>query len=276
MVTFQLAGGELALIAEGPGTLTDSSLALPGGVYTTLRTYHGDRVAGLDEHLARLVASAALLGRRPACSPAEVRAGLRAALARTGYAESRVRITEAFAAGSTAAACYIALEPLLPPEPVLYQQGVRTASLHMARMRPRAKSTEFIAIAAGLYARKPPGVYELLMATEQGAILEGLTSNFFGVRGGALYTADEGVLEGVTRSLVLRVAAERGLPVHHAPVMLAEVGALDEAFITSSSREIIPAIAVDAQRIGSGNPGPVSRALLADYRAAIERLAVAV
>ena len=95
------------------------------------------------------------------------------------------------------------------------------------------------------------------MVDEAGRILEGLTSNFFAVKGGELWTNEEGVLSGITRSLVLDEAVRIELPVNYKSIMITEIPILEEAFITSSSRGILPVKQIDDVYIGSGQPaGP--------------------
>src|SRR5690242_10127593 len=92
VTTFVLRDGR----AEPLGSFSDlaaASAMLPAGVYTTLRTYEGDGVLLLDDHIRRLEESAGLQGRPTSIDPALCRAGLAAALRATGYAEARLRIT---------------------------------------------------------------------------------------------------------------------------------------------------------------------------------------
>jgi len=271
MTTFAACAAGIERIGPGARSLAEASAALPPGVYTTLRTYGGRMVLRLEEHLARLESSAALLGHSLALDRARLRVALRAGLEAAGFADSRVRITVAFASAFGPGEVFLSYEPLALPDPRLYEHGVRAACIPVARELPRAKSTAFIATATEYYARKPPEVYEYVMVSREGALLEGLTSNFFAVRGGVLRTAEEGVLAGVTRAIVLEVAAGHGLCVARTPVHRDELPALDEAFITSASRELVPVVAVDDVIIGSGRPGAVTQELLAGYRMQVER-----
>jgi branched-subunit amino acid aminotransferase/4-amino-4-deoxychorismate lyase len=73
------------------------------------------------------------------------------------------------------------------------------------------------------------------------------------------------VLAGVTRRILLDLAAQLGIPVVLEPVPLAEVAALDEAALSSSSRALVPIVQIEQTVIGNGRPGPVCRRLLAAY-----------
>ena len=104
----------------------------------------------------------------------------------------------------------------------------------------------------------------------QGRILEGISSNFYAVLKGVLRTAGEGVLEGITRHIVLQEAADV-ISIDYHPIRASDLTQVGETFITSSSREVMPVVQIDAQIIGAGRPGPVSQTLLKKYRAYLER-----
>ncbi|NOZ05257.1 MAG: hypothetical protein GXP41_02740 [Chloroflexi bacterium] len=244
------------------GGLNGASRSLPQGAYTTFRTYFGDRVLCLDVHLARLESSARLLGSEATLDRRTLCRALTRIIAGHGYPESRLRITWAVPAGTM----YCTISRFEPLSPEIYRTGVRCITRTMQRDRPLAKDTGFIAPSRQLKKTLPDRVFEVLMCTPSGEILEGLTSNFFAVQGDVLYTAGEGVLEGVTRRIVLSIAP-RVLPVTQVPPSRDEISAMREAFVTSSSREIVPVVEIDGQRIGRGRPGPMTGRLLRRYRA---------
>lgn len=252
--------------AHTAATLDALSQQLPPGVFTTLRTYAGGRVVGLSAHLQRLADSHALLGRRagPPLDLAGLRAALRAVIAAAALPNQdlRLRLTAPFAG----AELFIASEPLAAYPEAFYQHGVRCATTPLDRATPLAKATEFIAPSRAAKAHSDPDLHELLRVDAAGALLEGVTSNFFAVLDGELRTAADGVLAGITRQVVLAQAAGR-LPVVLEPVHTADLPRLSEAFITSASREVMPVAAIDRVRIGAGQPGPITLEALARYRA---------
>jgi branched-chain amino acid aminotransferase len=233
---------------------------LPPGAYSTLRTYAGTRVFRLADHLRRLTESAALQGRPAPADAAAVRAGIAGALAATGHAESRLRLTWA------PPRLFVSVEPFTPPPEALYRDGVRCVTVAVRRDNPQAKDTRFLDTAGRAYAALPPGVHEGLMVAEDGTVLEGLSSNFFAIRAGALHTEEERVLAGLTRTLVLEVAelprAPRGLRVDELP-------AADECFVTSASRGVMPVVAIDDVVIGAGAPGALTAGIRARFEAAV-------
>src|SRR5690606_20300793 len=110
-----------------------------------------------------------------------------------------------------------------------------------------------------------PDAFEHVLVDDQQRILEGTSSNFYAVREGRLVTAGDGVLEGITRQLTLELAAQHGMDIELRRLPLSELQTCSEAFLTSSTREVVPVTWVDGKPIGNGKPGAVFRALSADY-----------
>ena len=245
-------------------SLAAASAALPAGAYTSLRTYGGRGVVRLDAHFRRLEESTALQGRSGTVDAAAARRALAGALDATRHEESRLRLTFA------PPRLFVAVEPFTPLSAQRYAEGVACVTLAIRRDNPHSKDTRFIATAQQAYARLPEGVEEGLLVADDGALLEGLSSNFFAISGGELRTEEERVLAGVTRSLVLEVA-ERLLPVRRAAVRKDELSLVDEAFVTSVSREVLPVVRVDGRALGDGRVGPKTRAIVEAFEALVER-----
>jgi branched-chain amino acid aminotransferase len=261
-----LASQELRLTDQTGPTLDGVSLCLPNGAYTTLRTYHTDRIVGLSAHLQRLVESSRLLQRPYPTDPAAIRSALRGVIARERQPALRLRLTVPLDVDQI----FISVEPFEVYPAEFYQRGVRCATTRLSRHTPLAKATDFIAPSRESKAALDPGIHELLIVDTQRQILEGISSNFYAVIAGVLRTAGKDVLEGVTRRIVLHEAASV-IPIDYRPVPAAELDRVAEAFITSSSREVMPVIQIDDQIIGAGKPGPVTLTLLEKYRACLER-----
>jgi branched-chain amino acid aminotransferase len=265
---YRLAATELRLTEQTGPTLDAVSLRLPNGAYTTLRTYDTDRIIGLSAHLQRLIESSALLQRPYPIDLVSLRAALRDVIAREKQAALRMRITVPLDADEV----LISVEPFEVYPPAFYQRGVRCATTPLSRHTPLAKSTDFIAASRESKAAFDPDIHELLIVTRAGEILEGISSNFYAVIAGALRTAGKDVLEGITRQIVLQAAASV-IPIDYRPVTVRELDRVTEAFITSSSREVMPVIQIDDYLIGSGQPGSITARLLAQYRAELARSA---
>jgi branched-chain amino acid aminotransferase len=252
------------------GSLDEVSLRMPQGVYTTFRTYAArSRVLGLQSHLDRLQHSAQLTGWSGVVDQEQVRSGVRTLLSRWAEGECRVRITLDLTMET--GAIYLTAIALTLPAPEIYTVGVHVWFSHAQRTVPDIKNTGYILDTQEERINRPPDCYELLIQ-RHGLIMEGITSNFFGVIQGAVMTAGSGVLPGVTRRFVLDLARARGIPVELRPIGLAELPDLQEAFITSSSRGVVPVIQIAQQVIGNGTPGDITRQLGQDYDAQVSTL----
>lgn len=248
----------------GSFTLDEITQHLPEGYYSTFRTFAGGtRVLGLSGHLRRLYEPVAASD----VDESSLRRQLRALLKPYQLHEARVR-----AVMTRQGQTYLAIAPLVPLPPEIYENGVRVETTGLQRELPRLKSTSFIVRSDS--ERKQidqEGIFEALLVKD-GKILEGMTSNFFYVMGrdarsAPLYigTAGDDILLGITRETVIEIARDRGLEVKYQPLQLEQLAGIDEAFITSSSRGIVPVIQIDNITIGQGKPGPVTKKLIAAY-----------
>lgn len=115
---------------------------------------------------------------------------------------------------------------------------------------------------------KSTGAQEAVLVRD-GVLLEGSQSNLFGVRGGTLitYPASNYILAGTVRALVIELARKLEIPVREGPLYLDEFESFDELFLTGTTTEVMPVVTMDGRKVGSGEPGPISRRLLEAYRA---------
>jgi branched-chain amino acid aminotransferase len=234
---------------------------LPEGYYSTFRTFGGGwRVLGLAAHFRRLYEPVSA----PEVDASILRRQLVALLEPYRPDEARVRVMMT-KEGET----YVAIEPLKRLPQDVYEHGVRVETTEMHRESPRLKSTAFIG--ASDVERKhlaQEGIFEALLVKD-GKILEGMTSNFFYVEQADsltyLGTARDNILLGITRQTVIDIARGRGLEVRYEPLELDRLAAVSEAFITSSSRGVVPIVQIDDVRVGQGSPGPITKQLMAAY-----------
>jgi branched-subunit amino acid aminotransferase/4-amino-4-deoxychorismate lyase len=263
VATYEATPGGLSLLGRQQ-SLSASSAELPAGAYTTLRTYGGRGVVRLDEHRRRLEDSVAAQGRPAGLDPSRLRRVLCQALDAGAHAESRLRVT------FSPPRLYVAIEPFRPLPEQLHEEGVACTTVVLRRDNPRSKDTRFIATAQDAYGRLAAGVEEALILSEDGAILEGLSSNFFGVSDGVLRTEEDRALGGVTRSLALEVA-EGLMPVSRRAVARDERERLAEAFLTSVSREVLAVVRIDDRPVGSGRVGDRTRAIMRGFADLVAR-----
>jgi branched-chain amino acid aminotransferase len=257
-------------------------------VFEVFRTYRGVPFA-LDQHLARLARSAELTHiAMPVDAPtlaAEIARALDAARAGASsdgpHADWYVRLMLTRGGGAMGLDPDLADEPtrvlivapLGPPARDAYARGIGVAMVATTRAvdgttAAGAKVTSWLASILALREAKSRGAAEALIVDARGEVVEGASSNVFVVKSGALSTPPEsaGILAGITRAHVVASALERGVVVHLAPVVPAELFDADEIFVTSSIREIFPVVEVDGKAIGGGAPGALTRSLHRDLR----------
>jgi D-alanine transaminase len=109
------------------------------------------------------------------------------------------------------------------------------------------------------------GAYEAILVRD-GCVTEASHSNVFAVIDGTIRThpADRRILRGVTRDVVIACAVARGWTVQETPFTAEELLAAPEVFLTGTTTDVMPIVAIDNARIGDGRPGPVTRALADD------------
>jgi branched-chain amino acid aminotransferase len=167
----------------------------------------------------------------------------------------------------------VIVQPLSGPSMDEYRHGVAARIVGVEHTGPRtvdptAKTGSRIENVLAVREARAAGAHEALMLDRQGFVTEGATSNVFAVKDGRIETPplDAGILEGVTRGLVLRLAAEQHLPIVERRLTPADLAAADEIFITSTMREILPVVRLDGAPVGGGAPGRVTFRLHRAFR----------
>ncbi len=158
----------------------------------------------------------------------------------------------------------IALYPREYYEKGLHIVTVSTIRNHPAALSPRIKSLNYLNNILAKIEGLQAGCVEALMLNQKGEVSECTGDNIFLVRKGELLTpsVEAGILEGITRSVVLELAREMKIPVRETPLTKHDVYIADECFLTGSAAEIVPVTKVDSRKIGDGLPGPITRRLL--------------
>jgi len=144
-----------------------------------------------------------------------------------------------------------------------YIEGIKLMTVQHKRYLANAKTLNYLSGVLNLKKAKAQGAQEILYMTEgDGSLLEGATVNFFALIQGKLYTAEDDILYGVTRKFVLKLANDLGLQVIEGPLNHSQIDSFEEAFITSTTREVMPVVQIDEKKIGSGQVGPVTKRLI--------------
>lgn len=264
----------------------DQGFLFGASVYETLRTYDGVPFL-VARHLKRLRESASALGIDIDVSDETLTRRLQETLEASANAESSVRIVVSagvgaidYRQGSTKTpTIVIVVRPLQSFPDSLYQEGATASFVSIMRagrgnLSPRIKSSNLLNNLMALRQAHERGAYEALMLNPQGEVCEGSMSNVFVVTDATIATPpiSAGILEGITRELVLSIAREGGFELEERTVLPDELLGADEVFITASSRQVVPIVKVDDQLIADGHPGPVTRKLISLYHDKVHAL----
>jgi len=267
-----------ALVAEADARVSpfDHGVLVGDGVFESLRVYDGVPFAW-RRHLERLARSAAGLGlAMPDVD--ELRAAADAVLAANDLREARVRITvtgglsplgsERGTAPPTAIVAAGALRAWLPTADVVTVPWPRNERGATAGLKTISYADNVVALA---YAQER-GAGEAIFANTRGELCEATGSNVFIVHDGVVRTPPEssGCLLGVTRALVLELCAERGVATEEVALPLDALVGADEAFLTSTIREVQPIAHVDGAALTAA-PGPIAAELAAAFTALVAR-----
>lgn len=272
----------LVPLAEARVSVLDQGFRTGEGVFETLRAYEGHPFR-LGHHLDRADAGAQRLGF--ALPPREdLAAAVHATVAanRALATDLAVRLTATpgpldpqapWPPPPTGRPTLVVTAHALAPTPERDRDGTIAVTVGWGREVAEVKAVSYLASSLARREAVRAGADEALLTDGHGHVVEGATSNVFVVRGDRLHTppTDGGLLAGVTRATVLELAPTVGLTVEEAPLPLDGLLTADEAFLTASTREVVPLVRVDGHAIGTGRPGPVTSRLLAAYRALVRR-----
>jgi branched-chain amino acid aminotransferase len=285
--------GALLPPAEARVSVFDRGFLYGDSVYEVIRTY-GGRPFEIGAHLARLGRSADRIGlalrwdaRR---TVAEVDRTLEASrgadppdpeAAPWNAGERYVRVVMTRGAGELGLDPALAVDPraivivtpLRGPPARAYREGVKLAVAGVRHAPPgaadpSAKTGARVDYVLAVRDARAAGAHEALLLDERGLVAEGASSNLFVVRGGRIETPPlaAGILEGVTRGVVLGLSRALGIPAAEASLRPGDLEAAEEVFLTSTVREILPVVQLGDRPVGGGRPGPVTARLHEAFR----------
>jgi len=283
--------GGLCEESQARVSVIDHGFLYGDGVYETLRVHRG-RPLFLREHLARLRSSCRLI-RLPLPWPGSLLARrARKTLLANRLEEAVLRMNVSRGPGPVGfdtrdckTPTLVMMERPLPDyPPALFKQGVTAAVVKTRRnhplcLPPEAKSTNCL---NGILAKQEAvrlGAFEGILLNLSGFVAEGTVSNVFAVRAGRLLTPHRscGLLAGVTRNVIIRLARKEGIVVREVEMTLSEFARSSEVFLTNSLFGVMPVTkfavivsgAKQSRRVGDGKVGPVAKLLAERYRRAI-------
>lgn len=253
------------------------------GVYETLRSYHG-HVFMRQKHIARLFRSARMIGLTIPIPEDAWPELLQETLARNGLgsasappdsapSDGYLRITISRGPGDIGldpALCptptiLILAKPLSPYPPHVFEQGVHLSIVSIRRnsasaLPPQIKSLNFLNNILAKHEATQRGGFDGVMLNAGGYLAECTASNIFFMRQGRLCTPslDCGILDGITRGVIIHLAQDHGIHVEEGSYKPADLRGADECFVTNTSMEVMPVTTIDHAPLGSGIPGPLT------------------
>lgn len=260
------------------------------GVYETLRTYAGHPFL-VDRHLRRLRASAGMIAMPVPLTDAEITGRFNDTLQAAGLIDGsageayiRILVTRGVGdltydpAATPHSSVIIIVKPHVPLAEHVYQEGVpviisSVLRNHPGTVNPLIKSNNLMNSALAAQEAVRRGAFEAIMRNYRGELAECTTANLFIVKDGEALTPplESGLLAGITREYVLEVATTAGVQAREVVLRDDDLFGADEAFLSSTTRELLPIVRVDDRAIGRGRPGPVTRKLLETFRAHAKR-----
>jgi branched-chain amino acid aminotransferase len=281
MDSFASVNGHITPLDEARVPVLDNGFVFGYSVYEVLRTY-GGRPFESSRHFRRMRASADRLGISIPATDGELLAQVRALLARAGDVESYVRIVVTCGVGDSSydfddvvgPTVVMMQKPLRPVPERKYAEGIRVSAVDIRRnsrqsLDPAIKSSNLLNNILALRQARARGAEEPVLLNLDGFVAEGASTNVFTVKDGTLCTPplSAGILAGITRQIVLELAASLDVPSREETLELAELLGADEAFLSSTTKEVLPIRQVDESLIADGRPGKITRKLLEAFRA---------
>jgi branched-chain amino acid aminotransferase len=241
------------------------------GVFDFLITYNR-RPFHLEDHVARLVNSAAGIGLQIRHENSQICDIVVETVQRNSHhAESNIRMvyTGGISPDGVTPQGNGILMVLVTPKAELpggwYADGAAVVTVDMERFMPISKSTNYLTAVCAQQIAREQGAIEAIYVDRKNRVLEGTTTNIFGLNGNTLVTPPDGILPGITRSVVLKLA-EGKYEVQLRHIEKDELAAFDEIFICASNKEIVPVIKIDERAVGDGRPGRQTAAIMKLFR----------
>ncbi len=272
--------GHIVPLAQATINVFDHGLLYGDGVFEGIRAY-GGRVFRLEAHLQRLAESARAIRLHIPMTPQELAEATLDTINANRITDGYIRLVVTRGVG------YLGVSPartgnpsvfiiasqieLYPRE--LYEKGMAIISCSVIRnhpnaVSPRIKSLNYLNNILAKIEALDAGVHEAVMYNHLGYVAECTGDNIFVIRKGVVMTPPTaaGLLEGITRDAVIELLEKRGLPFKEINLTRHDLYVADEAFLTGTAAEVIPVTKIDNRPIGDGQPGMITRQLIADFR----------
>lgn len=264
---FVSRNGELVPAERACVPLRHPALLNAFGVYETVQVSQGVPFH-LADHLSRMASSARQIELELPADPEIIGSWVPPLLTANGAPECLLKFLVYGPGEGYSPLCFVWPE-VMPHYPERYYiDGADAITVVAERTLPVAKTLCTLVNFLARRRAQRAGVHEALFVDRAGHITEGSNSNFFVVREGILLTAPAAtILSGVTRDVTVRLARQIGIQTREQTLPLAERESWEEAFITSTSRHLMPLTMLDGTPIGTGRVGPLTRRLMEAFEA---------
>jgi branched-chain amino acid aminotransferase len=265
-------------------SVRDHGFLYGDGVFEGIKAING-RIFGLDEHVDRFYESAQSIQLKLPLNRNEMKEAILETVRRNNLRDAYIRPVASRGTGSLgldprsclkATVVIIVDAEIRHPENVqgesLNQKGIRVITTTFRRngpdvLSPRIKSTNYLNNILAKIQANAVGVQDAIFLNEQGFVCELTGDNLFIVKNSRVITPPLwlGILDGVTRRAILRIAQNMGLEAVEEPLTLHDLYTSDECFCTATRIDVVPIIWIDGRQIGNQNPGPITTQLLKAY-----------
>lgn len=271
--------GKMVPATEARVSVFDHGFLYGDGIFEGIRAYEG-RVFKLPEHLDRLYDSAKSILLQIPYTREALSDAVCATVRENQLTDAYIRLVISRGTGD------LGLDPNKCPEPsviiiadriALYPEEMYSNGLHLASvstrrpatdvLNPAIKSLNYLNNIMAKIEANLRGLPEVVLLNHQGYVVEGTGDNIFIVKRGEVLTPPvyAGILNGITRQCVMALASEMGMPCREQNLTLHDLYTADEAFLTGTAAEIVPAVGCDGRTIGDGTVGPITTRILSAF-----------
>lgn len=272
--------GQIVPQEEAKISVFDHGLLYGDGVFEGIRAYNG-KIFTLDEHLDRLYDSATAISLKIPITKVEIAEAIKQTMKANNLTDSYIRLVVTRGVGK------LGLDPNKCATPqiiiitdtielyskALYEKGldivtVTTIRNHFSALDPKIKSLNYLNNILAKIESIQAGAGEALMLNKDGYVAECAGDNIFIFKNNILRTppSSAGILVGITRNVVMKLAIEMGVQVREELMTRYDLYIAEECFLTGTAAEIIPVVKIDGRTIGTGKPGKITLDLLKRYR----------
>ena len=272
--------GQIVPQEDAKISVFDHGLLYGDGVFEGIRAYNG-KIFTLDEHLDRLYDSATAISLKIPITKAEMAEAIKKTMKANNLADSYIRLVVTRGVGKLgldpnkcATPQIIIITDTIELYPkALYEKGldivtVTTIRNHFSALDPKIKSLNYLNNILAKVESIQAGAGEALMLNKDGYVAECAGDNVFIFKNNILRTppSSAGILVGITRNVVMKLATEMGVQVREELMTRYDLYIADECFLTGTAAEIIPVVKIDGRTIDTGKPGKLTLDLLKRYR----------